>query len=220
MHGSEKFEFKNIPRHFFATRDTPDWTHAFETASTMPIHPSSVLCENVEIIGNLENLDIDQDCIFHPKCKLVLHPGQHLRIGRGNVVEEHTVFETALDSDLDIGHRNLFQVGSVISGAKSIGHHNVFQVKTVLEAGVEVGDHCRIGPTVRLARGSKLTSNTVVSKVQRGSRVETLERQQQAFCLENHQALMDTYQEIFRSPDSRWLMGKFHSIRKADEPPI
>ncbi|KAF9090056.1 hypothetical protein BGX27_002355 [Mortierella sp. AM989] len=98
--------------------------------------------------------------VLHPQCK-VWATGGSIIFGSGNIVEENAVIINRGPDALFIGDNNVFEVGSVMEGAK-LGNRNTLEVRSHVKGGTWLGDDCVIGAVCTTNEGEVLEDKTVI----------------------------------------------------------
>ncbi|KAF9352398.1 hypothetical protein BGX26_009782, partial [Mortierella sp. AD094] len=123
----------------------------------LTISTKALVCQDNDLRGNIT---VGAGTVLHPQCK-VWATGGSIIFGSGNIVEENAVIINRGPDALIIGDNNVFEVGSVMEGAK-MGSRNTLEVRSHVKSGTWLGDDCVIGTVCATNEGEVLEDKTVI----------------------------------------------------------
>ncbi|KAI7823052.1 trimeric LpxA-like protein [Gamsiella multidivaricata] len=127
------------------------------TRPRLTISTKALVCQDNDLRGNIT---VGAGTVLHPQCK-VWATGGSIIFGSGNIVEENAVIINRGPDALIIGDNNVFEVGSVMEGAK-MGNRNTLEVRSQVKSGTWLGDDCVIGTVCSTHEGEVLEDKTVI----------------------------------------------------------
>ncbi|CEL99576.1 unnamed protein product [Vitrella brassicaformis CCMP3155] len=156
----------------------------------------ALVCQEATLKGEVF---VGAGSVVHPTCFVDARVGP-IRIGADNIFEEQVEIVNTTPEVLVIGDKNIFEVGTKVTGVRSIGNSNVFETRCVLQPGVKIGDGCTVGVGVEVPENLTLDNEGVLYGPQSRSAVE----KEAGF---QHEAQLQRHLEILREtlPKSHYL---------------
>lgn len=171
------------------------------------------ICENAVLQGEFE-IKICSGSVLSPSCKVLSTVGP-IVIGKDCILEDNVIVENLNTQPMEIGKRNLFQVGSVVRCNK-VGDFNIFEIKSSVGPNIKsIGSGCVVGTAVSLDGNSDVESDIKDSNV--------VFRLDDKVCIkkrknvkEDNNLTIAHYLESLRNENSRSALCRNHKLRSIE----